>query len=400
MKKILLFLLLMPIGIAVKAQVTITLPPIADNTIYENPNMNSNARGANMFAGTNGGGSPRRALIKFDLTGIPAGATITQVSLTLNCNFSRSEPDVISLHKLNSNWGEGTSNAGTGSSGDGGGAPATANDATWLQNFFGVSTWIAAGGDYVPTASASLSIDNTGFYTWSNLMMLSDAQSWQASPTSNFGWVLINDKSGIGTARKFGTRENLTVANRPALSVTYITIVPVTLMNFKVKTLPGLVKLQWQTVQEINNASFNILHSRDGLNFTTIGSLAGAQNSSTTRLYEFIQQQPSPGRHFYKLEMIGTGGGSTLSEVINTTIKSSTAFIWVTAQRSSIMVNIRSTNDISKAGYLLMNMQGILLQKGIVRDGNVAVNNLLPGIYILRIQLPNGATELLKFTRY
>ncbi|RYY68991.1 MAG: DNRLRE domain-containing protein, partial [Chitinophagaceae bacterium] len=129
------------------AQTTILIPASADNTIYQSPSGSSNAIGENLFSGTNGGGSTRRCLIKFDIAAaIPAGALITQATLTLNCNTSRSIADDISLHKLLSNWGEGTSNAGA--AGDGSGIAATTNDATWLANFFNISLWTLPGGDF------------------------------------------------------------------------------------------------------------------------------------------------------------------------------------------------------------------------------------------------------------
>ena len=132
---------------SVPAQTTVTIAAAADNTIYQTPNGNSNALGQNIFSGNNGGGSPRRGLIKFDVAAVvPAGATITSVTLTLNCNNSRAIADNVSLHKLSSNWGEGTSNAGA--TGDGGGVAATSNDATWLTNFFPGSFWITPGGEF------------------------------------------------------------------------------------------------------------------------------------------------------------------------------------------------------------------------------------------------------------
>jgi hypothetical protein len=38
--------------------------------------------------------------------------------------------------------------------------------------------------------------------------MVSDVQGWLNDPTTNFGWALLGDESGPGTARRFYSRES------------------------------------------------------------------------------------------------------------------------------------------------------------------------------------------------
>ena len=120
-------------------------------------------------------------------------------------------------------WGEGTSNSGFSG---GGGAPATAGDATWLHTFFNTALWINPGGDFSATVSGSQSVGTLpgDFTLGSTSQMVADVQSWLDDPSNNFGWLLLNNEIVVQTARKFGSRENLTVANRPLLTVEYIPI--------------------------------------------------------------------------------------------------------------------------------------------------------------------------------
>ena len=62
---------------------TVVLNPIQDSTIYQDNVGNSNGGGEFFFAGQNGGASPRRGLIQFDLSAIPAGSVITGVTFDL-----------------------------------------------------------------------------------------------------------------------------------------------------------------------------------------------------------------------------------------------------------------------------------------------------------------------------
>ena len=48
--------------------------------------------------------------------------------------------------------------------------------------------------------------------------MVADVQSWLVNPASNFGWLVLGDESGSGTAKRFDTRES---ASPPVLTVEY-----------------------------------------------------------------------------------------------------------------------------------------------------------------------------------
>ena len=204
---------------------TINIPASKDNSIYMDASNNSNGIGTSLFVGNNGTNSPRRSLIRFDLTPIPTGSAIKNVNLKLNCNSSGSSSNV-SIYKLLSNWGEGTSNATT-TGGGGAGVSSTLNDATWNCSFAnGIgscnSLWSNAGGDYssTPSASTLVSTSNTN-YNWSDINMIPVVQSWVNNPSENFGWLIKGNEDAAGTAKRFGSRENADFSQRPVLTVSY-----------------------------------------------------------------------------------------------------------------------------------------------------------------------------------
>ena len=204
------------------AQTEVTIPASKDNTLYENPTGTlSNGAGAFLFAGRTNSGQTHRALLAFDVAGhVPAGAAIQSVRLTLNMSKTISGAQSIALHRVLADWGEGSSNA-TGE--EGAGATATAGDATWLHTFFGTQLWENPGGDFSPTASATLSVNANGSYTWgSSTDMVSEVQAWLDAPASNFGWVLIS-AGGTGSAKRFDSRQNPNATSRPSLAVVYTT---------------------------------------------------------------------------------------------------------------------------------------------------------------------------------
>jgi hypothetical protein len=168
----------------------------------------------------------KRGLIWFDVdANLPPGSTITSAALKLSLLRTRDlSSRIVELRRVLQDWGEGTSNSGL--TRPGGGAPATTGDATWLHTFFNTDLWVNQGGDFSGTVSGSQSVGTlAGDYTWSSTaQMVADAQSWLDDPNNNFGWSILTNESIIQTARRFGSRENATVANRPLLTIEYIPI--------------------------------------------------------------------------------------------------------------------------------------------------------------------------------
>jgi hypothetical protein len=73
----------------------------------------------------------------------------------------------------------------------------------------------------------------------------------------------------------------------------------------------ALTAYNWSTATEIDNAAFEVEKSRDGINFSTCGSVQGAGNSAVTQNYSFVDASP-----FYET-LFTVLNRSTLTETIN-----------------------------------------------------------------------------------
>jgi hypothetical protein len=201
---------------------TLTLTPIKDNTLFSTETT-SNGAGNSIFSGMtgpNGGPTVQRAVVAFDVAGsLPAGATVTSVTLTLNL-LSSGSPDnqTLTLHRVTSDWGEGTS-----SSNSGAGGPATANDATWLHTFFSTQFWATPGGDFDPTVSASHVVGSAaGDFTWaSTAQFVADVQDMLDNPAGDFGWLVQGNEVTLRSTKKFSSRETPVAGQEPRLIVEF-----------------------------------------------------------------------------------------------------------------------------------------------------------------------------------
>lgn len=197
----------------------------ADGTLYESAtNAESSGAGPTLFVGRifQSGGLLRRGLVQFELPdSIPTGAVIESVELGMR--LSRTAPDLeettLTLHRVLQPWGEGASNAG----GLGGlGVAATVGDVTWTKNIYPTTDWAQAGGSFVDTPSAAVSVNELGDFAWeSSEGLVDDVQLWLSQPEFNHGWLIRGDEAQLGTAVRLDTRENANAAARPSLRITY-----------------------------------------------------------------------------------------------------------------------------------------------------------------------------------
>ncbi len=208
-----------PTPVVAQGPLKVTLTAAKDNTLYEDVNgAFSNGSGQHLFAGQTGSGSIRRGLISFDLVGsdIPAGSIIDNVTLSLNMSKTHdvSGPETVGLHRLLADWGEGTSDA---LENEGAGTAAAGGDATWIHRFSPNELWTAPGGDFAGASSAQQPVDKEGAYSWSSAGMTQDLQRWFDDPTVSFGWLIQGNEGGPLTAKRFDSRQNEIVENRPSL---------------------------------------------------------------------------------------------------------------------------------------------------------------------------------------
>ena len=213
---------------AVNADI-LTLQPVADTTLFEVAPEN-NLGGATFFnAGTANNGNRNRGLILYDLTSIPAGSVINEVSVSFEVIRQPAagvEHALFSLRRVLQPWGEGAQIPENEQS-PGLGALAAPGEATWNNRFAGGAAWSEAGGeagfDYSLDQRAMTASVGTGeIMTFeSNPELINDVNLWLTQPGTNFGWMLVTESEDlVRTARSFASREsgfgpNLTIHYTP-----------------------------------------------------------------------------------------------------------------------------------------------------------------------------------------
>ncbi len=291
--------------------VEVTLPASKDNTLYLSDDGGfSNGAGAHIFVGNTNDGSARRAVLGFDVgSGIPQGSTVHSVTLSLSMSKTRSGGQMIAVHRLTADWGEGASNA---PSEEGGGTQSQSGDATWIHRRFDTETWNSPGGDFASGASASASVAGQGRVAWGPTpQLVADVQAWVDNPSSNFGWILVGNEATSRTTKRFNSRENSNQASRPALAVIFTppgptavatpspTATPVPPTPMQAPPTPMPTALPGEEMATLNPAKDNTIYQENSRRSNGVGShlFAGGTNMGNSRrallAFDLAEQIPA-----------------------------------------------------------------------------------------------------------
>lgn len=172
-------------------------------TSTEDAEIRSGSPGSNFGTNTNMQVSEfptgRNGLVRFDLSSIPQGATITSAELKLRVTAvgSSGSEKYYGLHRVLTNWDETT--------------------VTWNTPGSTLGTNFAL----LPSAINTSAI--TGANAFTKFNVTTDVSGFQNSLFSNFGWRILwsFNASGSSNTADFATKENGSAGHRPSLQVNF-----------------------------------------------------------------------------------------------------------------------------------------------------------------------------------
>ncbi len=131
--------------------------------------------------------------------------------------------------------------------------------------------------------------------------------------TNSFNLESITDATGCTNS---GALQTLNV-----FSVDCSTL-PVTLLNLSASPNGRKVTVSWSTSTKINNRGFDVQRSTDGVNWTTIGFVAGVGNSSLTTNYSYVDDNLETRKYYYRLNQTDLDGRSKYSIIVSAVVGS------------------------------------------------------------------------------
>jgi hypothetical protein len=173
---------------------------------------------------------------------------------------------------------------------------------------------------------------------------------------------------------------------------TACTTMPVTSLNFTSTLLNKTVQLQWQTTSEINSSYFLIERSSDDINFSTIGKVNAAGNSTALKQYSFIDQTPLGGEAFYRLKEVDLDGKYVYSKILLIKMPQANTLNIIGNPVQNVL-QIQINNSTLSTNYLsIFDFSGRRLKTFNAQSGlqNIDVSFLSAGSYILQLITADG----------
>ncbi|MBK7629356.1 MAG: hypothetical protein IPJ23_01245 [Ignavibacteriales bacterium] len=125
------------------------------------------------------------------------------------------------------------------------------------------------------------------------MQLLRSTATQSSSPDNLYGWGIIN-----------------------ALSAINLVVVPVELTMFSGVFEDGKVNLQWITATELNNFGFEIERRDDYSVYEKIGFVNGNGTSTNRVTYNFLDQNLSSNRYYYRLKQLDFDGSFEYSSEV------------------------------------------------------------------------------------
>jgi len=177
-----------------------------------------------------------------------------------------------------------------------------------------------------------------------------------------------------------------------AASMSFPSSLPVTLLNFTSSIINKSVELKWQTTSEINSDYFSIERSADGINFSSIGKVNTAGNSSSLKQYSFINSTPL-STNYYRLKEVDFDGNYQYSNILLVKMPQLQPLIILgNPVQNDLQLTINNAQS-SQTNYLsIFDFTGRRLQSFNAQNGvlNIDVSFLAPGNYILQMITSDG----------
>jgi hypothetical protein len=188
-----------------------------------------------------------------------------------------------------------------------------------------------------------------------------------------------------------GTHLNNAAGSNFKLTFTTATVLANELTSFTAAKQNNQINLSWLTASEKENDNFSIERSKDGKNFTAIGQVKGAINSTVSKDYSFVDATPLKGINYYRLKSIELGGKTSFSKVVSVSLldKNNRTLVYPNPVAESAL---RIEHDASADSELLLKVidvtgRVIKAEKRSVVSGNniisMDVSTLASGQYLI-----------------
>lgn len=177
----------------------------------------------------------------------------------------------------------------------------------------------------------------------------------------------------------------------------FLNTLPVNFSSFTAVKQANKVLLSWRTENETNNRGFEVQRSSDVQNWQALSFIASQGNSGH---YSFTDQEPKPGKNYYRIKQSDINGNSRFTDVKSVDLSKKPS-VEIFPNPAGNTLNLH-TNMIIGKGTVRIFDQGGRMVKAVVVSGTgtiaVPLNGLPSGNYVVQT-ITAGFDEKLRFIK-
>ena len=172
-------------------------------------------------------------------------------------------------------------------------------------------------------------------------------------------------------------------------TIEIICLLPVTLETFYGENRDLTNTLFWTTASENNSALFIVEKMGEDGKFVPIGEITAAGNSTELMQYTFVDDMPSSGNNYYRLNQMDLNGNTKYSDIINVTVETpDQVVIYPNPFQENINIDIINSNLSNLYSVQIFDLSANLLVNAELSSTNtnkLNLSNLNSGTYLMRV---------------
>lgn len=175
------------------------------------------------------------------------------------------------------------------------------------------------------------------------------------------------------------------------------TALPVEMLYFTAELQQGETILDWATASELNNDRFEIERSVDGVEFETIGQVAGYGTTDLESEYSFVDAAPRQGLNYYRLKQVDFDGKFEYSKVVfvdysDPDIQFKAVAYPNPTNQDEIFIRLSSGDELAPVEISIVDLNGRILYNSEVNPGDLrnsyqlnVKDKLANGVYMILV---------------
>jgi hypothetical protein len=185
-------------------------------------------------------------------------------------------------------------------------------------------------------------------------------------------------------------------------TVSWLSPLPITLLNFSVKALGKTSLLEWSTSSETNNSHFNVQHLNGFGQWEFIGKVNGNGTTTAQHNYSLIHSNPINGMNYYRLEIVSKDNKIEYSKIVSVKFNDiNKILLYPNPTSNTVFISFEHSTE-NESLVKIFDMTGKIVKEEIVEKNTnqreINISSLAVGIYQVRI-LSKNTNEVYEFVK-